>query len=142
MITIIAGDRECKDLKLVEEAVKASGFTITKVISGGAQGGDKLGEDWAKANNIEFERKEADWNDLTVEGAVIKTNKWKKKYNANAGFKRNSDMVEVAEAVIALQPEGPTPGTQDTIKKATAKGIPVFIWPSDEKRTYKYYFQP
>src|SRR5687768_5539022 len=118
MRVIIAGDRDCTDLKLVEEAVKESGFKITIVISGGAKGGDKLGEDWAKANKVKVEVKEADWNDLKAKGAVIKTNTWGKKYNANAGFARNSEMIEVADAVIALQPNGETSGTQDTIKKA------------------------
>ena len=40
MIVAIVGDREVSedDFKLLDEAVKASGFTIDTVVSGGARG--------------------------------------------------------------------------------------------------------
>lgn len=38
-------------------------------------------------------------------------------------------MADYADALIALQPNGQTAGTQDMIKRASAKGIPVYIYP-------------
>jgi len=142
---IICGDRSCTDYSLVEEAVKESGFKIKEVVSGECKGGDKLGEEWANNNGIRIKPFPADWNDLTSKDAVVKErmNPWKKKkekYNSNAGFSRNSQMVDYAEAVIALQPNGETGGTSDCIAKARKKGIPVFIWPSEEKKEYDYVF--
>lgn len=41
MITVISGSRRVQDYKIVEAAIKASGFTITKVIEGGQRTWDK-----------------------------------------------------------------------------------------------------
>ena len=145
MKVIIAGSRDINDYELVKKAVKASGFKVSMVISGGAPGVDTLGEKWATDNKVKIDRKEAEWNNLKQPGAKIKSryNKWKKceeEYNANAGFYRNSQMVDIAEACIAIQIED-TPGTQDTIKKCQKKGIPVFIYPEEKKdKEYKYKF--
>jgi predicted Rossmann fold nucleotide-binding protein DprA/Smf involved in DNA uptake len=143
----IVGSREIEDYELVKQAIEASGYEIGLVISGGARGVDSLGEQWAKENKVKIDRKSAEWDNLEAPGAVIKErmNPWskkKEKYNAHAGFARNSDMVKLADAVIAIQLED-TSGTQDTIKKAKDKGIPVFIYPprdENEKKTYKRNF--
>lgn len=139
MKVLICGDRLAKGKDLVQKALDKFGIIPTEVISGGAEGADKLGEIWAEENDVPYQVFEADWNDIKAEGAVIKVNKWNKKYNANAGFQRNSEMVEIAEVVIALQPNGPTPGTTDTIKKGKKKGIPVYIY-EKEASEYKYAF--
>jgi hypothetical protein len=144
MKVIICGDREVCDLALVDKAVKKSKYKITLVINGDAKGADTLGKEWAEARNIPVENFPADWKNIDVEGAVVKErfNKWTKKnekYNANAGFQRNSTMVDEADAVIALQPNGPTNGTQDTIKKAKAKGIPIFVLEKEDDE-YEYLF--
>lgn len=146
MKIIICGDRNTDDYSILQEAAKQSGFKITEVVSGGAKGADALGEKYAKDNKIKLKVFKAEWDNLDVEGAKIKEriNPWTKKvekYNASAGFNRNSDMVNYADAVIALQPDGDTSGTQDTIKKSKEKGIPVFVFPQEkEKKESKYKF--
>lgn len=144
MKVIICGDRECEDMAILEQAIKDSGFKITKVIYGDARGADTLGKEWAENNGIPFKTYKPKWDDIKAEGAVVKEkiNNWtkkKEKYNAMAGFKRNSDMVDDADAVIALQPNGPTEGISDTIKKAKKKGIPVYIY-EKQKSDYKFEF--
>lgn len=146
MRCIIAGDRDINedDLHLINIAVQQSGFHITTVISGKAQGGDRLGEKWAKLNKIRVQEFPADWKDLTVPGAVIKTGKFGP-YNAKAGFDRNQDMADAAEALIALQPNGDSSGTQDMIERARKKGIPVFVYPpnkhTDTSATGQYCYE-
>jgi hypothetical protein len=148
MKVICCGPRDLEDYDLVEKAIEASGFKITLLISGGAKGADSLGEKWAKKNKVKIDRKPAEWDNLELLGAEIREryNTWKKcqeKYVWNAGFIRNSEMVKIADACIAIQIEE-TSGTQDTIKKCKEKGIPVFIYPPQEakveKKEYKYYF--
>jgi hypothetical protein len=136
MKIIICGPRTLEDYDLIDKAIKESGFKITTVISGGAKGADSLGEKWAKSNKIKIDRKAAEWDNLELPNAVVKEriNPWTKKlekYNANAGFYRNSEMVAIAEGCIAIQLEE-TAGTQDTIKKCKDKGIPVFIYPQEQ----------
>lgn len=110
MRTIIAGSRSITDLSQVEAAIKNSGFDITTIISGAARGVDRLGEVYAEQNNIPIERYPAEWD----------------KYGKSAGYRRNKQMVEVADAVIAVW-DGTSKGTAHTINIAKAKSIPVHV---------------
>ena len=47
MKVLIAGSRSIVEPDVVREAIAASGFDITTVLSGGAKGVDRLGEEWA-----------------------------------------------------------------------------------------------
>lgn len=139
----IIGDREVSesDFKLIEDAVKASGFDITSVVSGGAKGADTLAKKWAKTNNIPFTEYKADWNDLSAPDAMIREGKFGK-YDAKAGFRRNQTIIDNSDCVIALQPNGETDGTADSIGKAKKKQIPIFIFPerSIEHSAFAYEF--
>lgn len=130
MKVIIAGDRDINenDARLISDAVKCSGFKITEVVSGCAKGGDALGELWANYHKVKIARFKADWKNITIPGASVKHGQYGP-YNAKAGFDRNQKMADYADALIALQPNGPSAGTQDMIKRANAKGIPVYIYP-------------
>jgi len=125
MRTIIAGSRSIKDFDVVEEAVEESGFDVTTVISGGAYGVDRLGEQWAQENGIEFEVYPADWNDITHPDAVVIMSKWGKPYDVTAGSRRNEQMAEVADALIAIH-DGKSKGTQDMIDRAKKHGLKIF----------------
>jgi hypothetical protein len=144
MKVIIAGDRNCIDYSLLEKAIMKSKFDITEVVSGGARGVDSVGESWAKVNKVSVKVFAADWNNIKTKNARIKTrqNPWtkrKEKYNANAGFDRNQQMADYADALIALQPNGPTDGTQDMIRRAKAKGLKIYIYEkSDDEYSYKF----
>jgi len=139
MKCIIAGDRNIVNKAILEKAIKKSGFTITEVVSGGARGADTLGEEWAKENGIPVKEFPADWNNLAVKGAVIKTNAWGKQYNAAAGTFRNKQMADYADALIAIQTNGKTPGTQNMIKLAKENELEVFVY-ERETSDYTYLF--
>lgn len=127
---IIAGDRNTneRDIKFVEEAIKQSGFEIDEVVSGCARGADRLGEIWARKHGIPIKKFPADWKNLDAPGAIIKTGQYGD-YNAKAGFDRNQQMANYADALIALEPNGLTDGTLDMIKRAEERGLSVFIFP-------------
>ncbi len=127
MKTIIAGSRSVNDYKLIEKVIKLSGFEITEIVSGNANGVDKIGELYADAHNIPKKLFPADWNNIKVEGAVIKTNKYGKKYNAKAGIDRNIKMAEYADCLIAIIQDG-SPGTTNMINIAHELGLQVYIW--------------
>ena len=93
MSTIISGLRDFDDYDLLKDVIKKSTFKITEVVSGQARGVDDLGEKWAKENNLPISLFPADWHDLSVPGAVIKTNGYGQKYNILAGFQQNEKMV-------------------------------------------------
>jgi hypothetical protein len=122
------------------DAVNISKFEITEIVSGKARGADELGEQWATENGVPIKPFAANWNNLTQPGAVIKINKWDKKYNANAGFYRNQKMAEYADALIAIQVDGDTPGTGDMIKRAKAEGLSVFVYEGPEEKDKVFAF--
>ena len=136
MKVIIAGGRDFDDYDRLKKAIEQSGFNITEVVSGGAKGADSLGEQWASENGIVVTPFPAKWNDLKQEGAVIKINKWGRKYNAMAGFSRNEKMAEYADALIAV--EGGN-GTADMIKRAKKHKLQIHEYEmADEDYEYKF----
>jgi SLOG family YspA-like protein len=92
------------------EAIKASGFQITCVLSGCANGVDRLGESWANDHGIPVRRYPAKWETLGKEAGVI----------------RNSEMVEDGEQAICIW-DGRSPGTRDLIQKAKHKPMRVYV---------------
>lgn len=116
MNIIIAGSRDVVNKKYLEDitnAVVELGDLKPTIISGTCRGGDQLGELWAKNQGVECIRMPAKW---TVNGVFIKA----------AGYKRNVEMINVADAVIALW-DGLSLGTSHTLKLAHNKRIPVII---------------
>ncbi len=95
---------------LVEQAVVASKFGITEVVSGCAVGVDTSGEVWARKNNRAIVRFPANW----------------KGDGDNAGPIRNQKMVNYADALIAVW-DGQSNGTRDVIDRAERKGIKIYV---------------
>jgi hypothetical protein len=96
MKVIIAGSRTIKDYKLVEAAIKNSGFKITEVVCGCASGVDSLGEKWAMLNNIRVTKFPANWD----------------KYGRSAGYRRNVEMANYADACIVVYTGPKSVGSQ------------------------------
>lgn len=121
MKVIVAGSRTITDYEIVEEAINQSGFQIDIVISGGQVTRDKagkpiggvdwLGECWAEKYGIPIHVFPAKWE----------------LHGRKAGPLRNQEMVDRAHALIAIW-DGQSRGTADIIKRAEAKGIPIFIF--------------
>ena len=114
MKTIIAGSRDIEDFQLVLAAVKASKFEITEVVSGRARGVDNLGEGWASLNKIPIKPFPAKWT--TDEG----------QFDRGAGHKRNAQMAEYADALIAIW-DGSSPGTRNMINEAAKRGLKLYV---------------
>ncbi|MBM4091133.1 MAG: DUF2493 domain-containing protein [Planctomycetes bacterium] len=112
MKVIIAGSRSIDrlsarrwdDTKLaqrIEDAVAASGFDVSEVITGGAGGPDRAGEQWASKHGIPV--------------TTIKPN-WK--LGKGAGLITNRQLAASGDALIALY-DGQSTGTKDTWEQQT-----------------------
>ena len=67
MKLIVAGGRDFKDYYLLKETLdnfQQECGNITEVVSGGARGSDKLGEQYANENKIPIKRFVPDWEGL------------------------------------------------------------------------------
>jgi hypothetical protein len=126
MRVIIAGGRDILDPAIVEAAIAASGFEITEVVCGMAPGVDSIGRHWAKQRGIPVLERPAAWDDLTAPRARIRTNRFGKRYNANAGNDRNCrmarDAAEENGGLIAVW-NGKSSGTANMIEHAKTYGI-------------------
>lgn len=131
MKIIVAGSRSITDYQLVSQIISNTinkyDIQVTEIVSGCAGGVDTLGEQWALENGIPVEPMPAEWDDLTVPGAVIRTNKWDKKYNARAGYQRNERMALYGDVLISIW-DGKSSGSKDMIECATRHGLLVLIY--------------
>jgi YspA, cpYpsA-related SLOG family len=111
---IIAGGREFCDYALLHKKVDvllaSKRFSVQiEIVSGKAKGADTLGEQYAKANNFSLKEFPADWS-----------------IGESAGYLRNKDMAEYADACICFW-DGKSKGTKQMIDLAKEKGIPLRI---------------
>lgn len=110
MKTIIAGSRDITNYDVVLKAISDSEINITEVVCGMAKGVDSLGREWAIENNIPVTEFFADWET----------------WGRFAGPKRNREMAEYADALIAVWNEH-SPGTKNMINQARARGLRIYI---------------
>jgi hypothetical protein len=111
MKTIIAGSRQFVNANILYAGIGKTEWTITEVVSGGARGIDSLGERWAAANNIPVKLFLANW----------------KVHGNSAGYKRNVEMANYAEALLAIW-DGRSPGTAHMISIAKDKGLRIYVY--------------
>lgn len=110
MRTIIAGSRGITVFRVICQAMFSIPWKPTVVLSGTAEGVDRLGERWANMNNIPIEQYPADWG----------------KYGKRAGFRRNWQMAEKADALVAIW-DGKSRGTAHMIRVAREKKLQVYV---------------
>jgi len=118
MLTIIAGSRSARECDVLFALNKCPWRdSISSVISGTAYGADRFGERWAKGNGIEVIRFPADW-DL---------------YGRSAGPRRNKEMAENADALIAIW-DGVSSGTKDMLERAKKASLRTMVYFFNENR--------
>jgi len=96
--------------RIVEEEIDWWFESVTHIVSGCARGPDVVGQWWAKDKGLEVIKMPADWDT----------------HGKSAGFLRNSEMVESAEAAIALW-DGSSKGTEDLINKALSNELMIHV---------------
>lgn len=110
MKVVIAGSRTITSKKALNDAIQASGYNITEVVSGKAFGVDTLGENWAIQNNVSIKQMPAQWN----------------QHGRAAGPIRNRQMAEYSDAAIILW-DGESPGTKNMIKEMQRLKKPYYL---------------
>jgi len=110
MKTIIAGSRGITRLQVLEDVMAEVDWEITEVVSGGARGADRLGEQWARKNGIPIKQFIPDWST-----------------GRSAGHVRNRKMGDYADALVALW-DGESRGTKGMIEYAIKKDLKILVW--------------
>lgn len=102
--------------KFVEEGCKLPLGEI-EIVSGNANGVDKLGEELADFLKLDCKIFPANWN----------------KYGKKAGYLRNIEMANYADALIAIW-DGKSKGTKMMIDIAKKKGLKVYIYEIENEK--------
>lgn len=112
MKIIIAGGRDFNDYKLLSESCDyfLQNQSEIEIVSGTANGADKLGEQYGEEKGHQIKKFPANWD----------------KYGKSAGFKRNIEMADYADALIAFW-DGKSKGTSHMINEAKNKNLKVRI---------------
>lgn len=111
----VVGSRSFKDKARLYDVLTKNFERIKLIVSGGAEGADSLAVEWAKDFGIPYLVFPALWRDPFT-GV----------FNKGAGFKRNRNIVEQADVVIAFW-DGVSGGTKNTIEISQQVGKPVKI---------------
>ena len=113
---VIAGGRLFTDYELLvakmDNLLKdkiAAGYQIT-IISGTANGADKLGEQYAKANGFKLIQMPAQWDT----------------HGRSAGYNRNVAMADIADAVVVFW-DGSSRGTEHMRDISLHKSLPTRV---------------
>ena len=111
----VVGSRDFDDKVKLYEVLTKNFPRIKLIVSGGARGADTLGVEWANDFGVPYLVFPAAWHDpFTGE------------YDKGAGFRRNRDIVEHCDVVMAFW-DGISGGTKNTIDMAREAGLPVKI---------------
>ena len=114
---IIAGSREFEDYTLLKSQCDYylqnklnDPYCTVVIVSGHARGADSLGERYALEKNYKLTKFPANWS----------------LYGKSAGYRRNVDMGNYADALIAFW-DGISKGTKHMIDIATNKGLRICV---------------
>ena len=112
MRVIVAGGREFDDEQRLHNVLSllTNEYGFSQVVCGMARGVDMFGKHWADLNNLPVVEFPANWN----------------RYGKSAGYKRNLEMAENADMLIAVW-DGKSKGTGHMIDIAKTKGLKVII---------------
>lgn len=112
MKVIIAGGRDFNDYELLKDKcdMYLSQQTDVEIVSGTANGADKLGEIYAKERGYRLSQFPADWDS----------------YGKGAGPIRNRQMADYADFLIAFW-DRKSKGTENMIYEARKRGLSIRI---------------
>lgn len=111
MRVIVAGTRDLEvSMAQLMTVIEHSGFAVTELVSGHSGNIDLLGEQWARALRIPVRRFTASWG----------------VYGLSAGPKRNRQMADYADALIALW-DGNSRGTKNMIEEARKQNLDIYV---------------
>ena len=118
MLTIIAGSRNARERDVIQGIMNCPWVKeITRVISGKAHGADRYGEFWAERNGLTVLKFPAEWNI----------------YGMSAGPRRNKEMAQNANALIAIW-DGSSTGTSSMLNYAEKYDLKTFVYYYNENR--------
>lgn len=125
---VVFGGRDFNDQPMLESALddfhRDCGVSV--LIEGEARGADLRAKAWAKKRGVPVEPYPAPWDDIAHPDARIMTRRDGKEYDANAGPRRNQQMIDEGKPDCGIALPGGS-GTADMRDRCELAGVPVFV---------------
>ena len=122
MRVVIAGSRGISNYKLLQLCIEMADIYIDEVVSGNANGVDRMGEKWAEENNAIIKQFIPDWDT----------------HGKSAGPIRNVEMAEYCHAAIIIW-DGSSKGTFNMIDNIRRLKKPLFL---TSVKTFNWWKEP
>lgn len=129
-VVVVFGSRKYRNREMFDTCLEGyiADYKLTPedtvFVSGMANGPDDMIIQWCKENGWRWHECPADWDNIDVPGARIKTNPQGKQYNALAGFTRNQDMANISSHALGFW-DGHSPGTKDMVERCGNKQLKI-----------------
>lgn len=94
----------------LEKFIQDHNIESLEIVSGGARGADRMGEEYAHFYNHKLKSMPADWDT----------------FGKAAGYRRNADMADYADGCIVFW-DGKSKGSRHMIDLANKKGITTVV---------------
>jgi hypothetical protein len=124
---VVFGGRDFNDQPMLDSALddfhRDCGIAV--LIEGEARGADLRAKAWAKKRGVRVEEYPAPWDDIEHPDARVMTRRDGKKYDANAGPRRNQQMIDEGRPDCGIAFPGGS-GTANMAEKCELAGVPVF----------------
>ncbi len=112
MKIIVAGGRNFNNYKIIDNILsKYINPEVDVIVSGDARGADLLGADWGAKHGVPIQHFPAYWDT----------------YGKNAGFIRNAEMGDFADAAICIW-DGQSKGTKHMIETMCRLNKPCYVF--------------
>lgn len=123
MRVVVTGGRDYRDTARVFSALDQlhARRPITTLIEGEADGLDKRAKAWAQRRGVVVEPHPAPWSDIDHPDAIVRRRRDGKLDDANAGPRRNQQMIDAKPDFALVFPGGA--GTADMRRRIVAAGI-------------------
>lgn len=126
---LICGGRSYEDAEFFYKTMKVidDEIAISSIVHGDAKGADTMAKTLANYIGVKEIPYPADWDNLSVPGALVKERRNGKKYNVLAGPMRNQKMLDENPDIklVVVFPGGA--GTKDMMLRAQKAGFKVRI---------------
>lgn len=127
MIVIVAGPRPRPSItyQVVCDAIAASGFTITHLVSGHAPGVDLLGEKWALKHGVPITSFPAQWEEFGRRAGPLRNQEMLDYVMADADRWDGAAVIAVWDS--AAVDAGRSKGTPDMVGRAERAGVTLYV---------------
>lgn len=116
----IVGTKSAVEYSVLKDALDKFNLKPSQIISTGEKGVAELASLHAKYTKLKHLEVKANWKDIDVPGAVVKTGPYGD-YNSRAGIDRDNKILACVDAILIVEPNGDKNFIESNARKSGKK---------------------